>query len=105
MSPIRCTQNPTMGEEFRGAGTRSGWRRASRTPVLVVGSGPAGLESARALGARGYQVVLTEAGRELGGRVAREARLPGLAAWIRVLDYRQQAIDSMATSRSIARAR
>ncbi|HEX9065670.1 MAG TPA: hypothetical protein VF843_11220, partial [Streptosporangiaceae bacterium] len=47
------------------------------------------------LGVRGYQVVLTEAGRDLGGRVAQEARLPGLAAWIRVRDYRQQAIESM----------
>ncbi len=96
MSPIRCTQNPSMGEEFR-----RGWHperirpRASDARILVVGSGPAGLEAARALGARGYQVVLTEAGRDLGGRAARESRLPGLAAWIRVLDYRRQAIESM----------
>jgi dimethylamine/trimethylamine dehydrogenase len=34
--------------------------------------------------------VLAEAGRELGGRVLREARLPGLAAWIRVVDYRRR---------------
>jgi dimethylamine/trimethylamine dehydrogenase len=97
MSPIRCTQNPAMGEEFR-----RGWHperirpRSSDARILVVGAGPAGLEAARALGARGYRVVLTEAGRELGGRVARESRLPGLAAWRRVLDYRQQAIESMA---------
>jgi dimethylamine/trimethylamine dehydrogenase len=54
-----------------------------------VGAGPAGLEAAMSLGQRGYEVVLAEAEpRELGGRVALEARLPGLAAWIRVLDYR-----------------
>lgn len=41
------------------------------------------------LGQRGYEVVLAEAApRMLGGRVALEARLPGLAAWIRVVDYR-----------------
>lgn len=41
------------------------------------------------LGQRGYEVVLAEADpRALGGRVALEARLPGLAAWIRVVDYR-----------------
>ncbi len=96
MSPIRCTQNPSMGEEFR-----RGWHperirvRGSGARILVVGSGPAGLEAARALGLRGYDVVLTEAGRDLGGRVAREARLPGLASWARVLDYRQQAIDAL----------
>jgi len=33
-------------------------------------------------------VALAEAGREPGGRVAREARLPGLAEWARVRDYR-----------------
>jgi len=95
-SPIRCTQNPSMGEEFR-----RGWhperirRRGSDSRILVVGSGPAGLEAARALGVRGYDVVLAEATRDLGGRVARESKLPGLAAWVRVLDYRQQAIEAM----------
>ena len=89
MSPIRCTQNPTMGEEWR-----RGWHpefirpKESEKPVLIVGAGPAGLEAAQALGKRGYDVTLAEQSRELGGRVARECRLPGLAAWGRVRDYR-----------------
>ena len=96
MSPIRCTQNPTMGEEWR-----KGWHpeaipaKGSDDAVLVVGAGPAGLECARALGQRGYRVHLAEAGGELGGRVVREARLPGLAEWIRVRDYRVQQLDKM----------
>jgi dimethylamine/trimethylamine dehydrogenase len=61
----------------------------------VVGAGPAGLEATRALEVRGYDVTLMEASRDLGGRVAKEARLPGLAAWIRVLDYRAQALADM----------
>jgi dimethylamine/trimethylamine dehydrogenase len=95
--PIRCTQNPTMGEEWR-----RGWHperiapKRSDSAVLVVGAGPAGLECARALGQRGYQVHLAEAGTELGGRVAAESRLPGLAAWARVRDHRRQRIDAMA---------
>ena len=32
---------------------------------------------------------------ELVPMVARESRLPGLAAWIRVLDYRVQALSEM----------
>ena len=92
MSPIRCTQNPSMGEEYR-----RGWHperirvRGSQGRVLVVGAGPAGLEAARALGVRGYEVVLAEASRELGGRVTKESALPGLAAWGRVRDYREAA--------------
>jgi dimethylamine/trimethylamine dehydrogenase len=64
--------------------------------VLVVGAGPAGLEAARALGQRGYEVMLAEASRELGGRVALESRLPGLSEWARVRDYRVQQIQRMA---------
>jgi dimethylamine/trimethylamine dehydrogenase len=89
ITPIRCTQNPTMGEEWR-----KGWHperiapRRSERQVLVVGAGPAGLEAARALGQRGYVVQLAEAEAELGGRVTRESRLPGLAEWARVRDWR-----------------
>ena len=88
-NPIRCTQNPTMGEEWR-----RGWhpekiaKKRSDRSVLVVGAGPAGLEAAVALGKRGYDVALAEATRELGGRVLKESTLPGLAEWIRVVDYR-----------------
>ena len=97
MAPIRCTQNPTMGEEWR-----KGWHperirpKASDKPVLIVGAGPAGLEAAQALGKRGYDVTLAERGTTLGGRVARECRLPGLSAWGRVWDYREQQLHQLA---------
>ncbi|WP_416882556.1 FAD-dependent oxidoreductase [Marivita sp.] len=89
MSISRCTQNPTFMEEWR-----KGWHPERMNPkgrsenVLVVGAGPAGLEATRALAERGYDVALAEAGRVLGGRVARERLLPGLSAWGRVADYR-----------------
>jgi dimethylamine/trimethylamine dehydrogenase len=89
MSPIRCTQNPSMGEEWR-----RGWHperirpRASDAKVLVVGGGPAGLEAAHSLGKRGYEVILADRSGRLGGRVALEARLPGMASYVRVADYR-----------------
>jgi dimethylamine/trimethylamine dehydrogenase len=94
--PIRCTQNPTMGEEWR-----KGWHperiapKGSDARVLIVGAGPAGLEAARALGARGYEVVLADAARELGGRILREAALPGMSEYIRVRDYREQQLAAM----------
>jgi dimethylamine/trimethylamine dehydrogenase len=96
ITAIRCTQNPTMGEEWR-----KGWHpeiigaKQSNDRVLVVGAGPAGLEAARATGQRGYEVHLAEAGSELGGRVSKESKLPGLAAWARVRDYRVYQIGKM----------
>jgi dimethylamine/trimethylamine dehydrogenase len=87
--PIRCTQNPTMGEEWR-----RGWHpeviaaKKSEEEVMVIGAGPAGLECARALGQRGYPVALLEARTEVGGRVLRESALPGLNEWRRVIDWR-----------------
>ena len=95
--PMRCTQNPTAGEEWR-----RGWHpeliepKGSDDSVLVVGAGPAGLEAAQALGQRGYEVILAEAGTELGGRVTQESGLPGLAAWARVRDWRLGRIQEMA---------
>jgi dimethylamine/trimethylamine dehydrogenase len=97
MTNLRCTQNPTMGEEWR-----RGWHperiapKSSDHSVLVVGAGPAGLEAALSAARRGYEVHLAEAGTELGGRVVREAKLPGLAEWIRVRDWRVGQLSTMA---------
>ena len=96
-TPMRCTQNPTMGEEWR-----RGWHPEKMAPkgsgdsVLVIGAGPAGLEAARGLGQRGYHVALAEATTRLGGRVTWESSLPGLAAWARVRDWRVGRIREMA---------
>ena len=95
-TPIRCTQNPTMGEEWR-----KGWHpevippQGSDARILVVGAGPAGLEAAMSLGKRGYEVTVAEAKRELGGRVTLESALPGLAEWARVRDYRLNQIGKL----------
>ncbi len=94
--PIRCTQNPTMGEEWR-----KGWhperipKKGSESSILIVGGGPAGMEAAVALGRRGYAVTLAEARETLGGRVALESALPGLAEWARVHDWRLDQINRL----------
>ncbi len=96
MSLSRCTQNSSFMEEWR-----KGWHperiaaKASEKKVLVVGAGPAGLSAAHKAGLRGYEVALAEAGADLGGRVTREAKLPGLSAWARVRDYRAGQIAKM----------
>ncbi|MDE2304662.1 MAG: FAD-dependent oxidoreductase [Gammaproteobacteria bacterium] len=87
--PVRCTQNPTIGEEWR-----RGWHperfepAASDASVLIVGGGPAGLECAVTLARRGYRVTVADAAAEFGGRLRFETRLPGLATWGRVVDWR-----------------
>ena len=96
--PMRCTQNPTMGEEWR-----RGWHPERIEPcksddsVMIVGGGPAGLECALSLGKRGYRVILAEASKVLGGRVYRESKLPGLSEWRRVSDYRETMLEKMDT--------
>ncbi|SLN26175.1 Trimethylamine dehydrogenase [Falsiruegeria litorea R37] len=94
---MRCTQNPTMMEEWR-----RDWhpeivsRIGSPENALIVGSGPAGLEAALVLAKRGYDVAVAEAASDFGGRIRRESALPGLAEWIRVREHRLLQLRQMA---------
>ena len=87
--PIRCTQNPSIGEEWR-----RGWHpetikaKISDKSALVVGAGAAGLECTMQLARRGYDVILSEKSDTLGGRVVFESNIKGLSSWRRVSDYR-----------------
>jgi dimethylamine/trimethylamine dehydrogenase len=95
---IICTQNATTGEEYR-----RGWHPEKYSPsssrdesVLVVGAGPAGLECAIVLARQGIEHVhLVEAERQVGGHFHWVPRLPGLAEWIRVVDYRKVAAEKL----------
>lgn len=68
---VACVANPATGRDDQADVVV-----ATSTPrrVLVVGGGPAGLESARRLAATGHTVELWEAGTRLGGRLALAAR-------------------------------
>ncbi len=93
---VRCTQNPTAGEEWRRGWHPEVVRRDGHGQVLVVGGGPAGLEAALTLGRRGYDVALADRARSFGGRLRWETTLPGLNAWHRVVDYRLGQLRKMA---------
>ena len=94
--PLICTQNATSMEEYR-----RGWhpekfeKAAEPCSVLVVGAGPAGMECARVLGERGYDVHVREADEEIGGCIRYIQRFPGLAEWGRVTSYRQIQLDKL----------
>ena len=94
--PIRCTQNPTMGQEWN-----RNWHpevispKSSNREVLIVGAGPAGLECGLSLAKRGYGVTIAETAANPGGRVIREGELPGLGAWKRVVDHRIYQLNQM----------
>jgi dimethylamine/trimethylamine dehydrogenase len=94
---VRCTQNATIGEEWR-----KNWHpekfepKKSDDKVLVVGSGPAGLEAGLIAARRGYEVTIAEKSHQLGGRLNFEESLPGLRAWGRLKDYRLYALKQMA---------
>lgn len=94
MVPARivCTQNATIGEEYR-----RGWHPERFVPtkrpdlsVLIVGAGPAGLECGIVLARQGVEHVhVVDAERQVGGHFRWVPRLPGLAPWVRLIDYRK----------------
>ena len=70
---ISCLVNPSAGRECEWGGDRFEPAAVARR-VLVVGGGPAGLETARVAAERGHAVTLWERGPALGGQF----RLAGL---------------------------
>lgn len=82
---IRCIQNPVVSREERWGGELP--VAASSRRVLVVGGGPAGLESARVAAIRGHEVTLVERAMHLGGQVRRAARAPGRSELGQVVEW------------------
>lgn len=73
-SGFRCSVNPVAGRE-------SDWGSVVPAPhrkrVAVVGAGPAGMECARTLAARGHEVILWERKDRIGGHLLLAGRVPG----------------------------
>jgi NADPH-dependent 2,4-dienoyl-CoA reductase/sulfur reductase-like enzyme len=82
--PIGCVQNPIIGRE-REWGALVPAERAKH--VLIVGGGPAGMETARVAAERGHRVTLFERTNQLGGAIRLAASAPGWEAYRGVIDW------------------
>lgn len=87
----RCAVNPEVGRD----GT---WeiRPASKTRrVMVVGSGPAGMEAARIARLRGHEVSIWEREPQLGGKLDVASRAPSKTTVLRFRDYQARILGEL----------
>jgi len=82
-----CVHNPATGREATMPQIVKPTPDTKRNAV-VVGAGPAGLEAARVLSARGHAVKLFEAADKAGGQVRLSAQLPRRKEFIGIIDWR-----------------
>jgi len=82
-----CLHNPATGREAEGI-PHSISRAASKKKVVVVGSGPAGMEAARVAGERGHDVDVLEAADNPGGQVRLTAQSPRRREMMSIIDWR-----------------
>ena len=83
---ISCLVNPSAGREWEWGGDRFSPADKPRS-VLVVGGGPAGLESARVAAERGHRVMLAEAAPRLGGQFLLAGMQPRRAQILDLIDW------------------
>ncbi len=81
--PISCLSNPALGREHTFIFKPS----PRKQTVVVVGGGPGGMSSARALKLKGHHVVLFEKSDVLGGRLAIAAQSSYKKEIINLLKY------------------
>jgi dimethylamine/trimethylamine dehydrogenase len=96
--PIICTQNATLGEEFRRGWHPERFTKAANAEktVLVLGAGPAGMECAMVLGKRGMSAVhLVDERDAIGGSMREISAYPNLGEWGRVINYRHVQLEKL----------
>jgi NADPH-dependent 2,4-dienoyl-CoA reductase/sulfur reductase-like enzyme len=90
--PIGCVQNPVVGREREwGALTLA----AAPKRVVVVGGGPAGMETARVAAERGHRVTLFECTDRLGGAIRVACLAPGWEAYDGVVNWLERQIGKL----------
>jgi 2,4-dienoyl-CoA reductase-like NADH-dependent reductase (Old Yellow Enzyme family)/thioredoxin reductase len=82
MQPIRCAINPLAGREAEDNTLVPGSGNA-----VVIGAGPAGIEAALTLAAKGYDVTMYEKSGVIGGSINLADKAPGKFRMDILLDY------------------
>ena len=86
-----CTHNASTGRELEMPHVIS--RAPKQKKVVVVGTGPAGLEAARVSAERGHQVVVFEATNKAGGQVLLLSQNVRRREMLGIIDWRIQQCD------------
>jgi 2,4-dienoyl-CoA reductase (NADPH2) len=82
---MSCMLNPRVGKEWDEAYQIKPVERKKK--ILVVGGGPAGMESARVAALKGHKVTLCERGGKLGGQMRLASKTPMLDDWNDIIRY------------------
>ncbi|MBO9523114.1 MAG: FAD-dependent oxidoreductase [Nocardioidaceae bacterium] len=83
---VKCVYNPVTGRERFLRDVESTKAPTSKR-IVVVGGGPAGLETARVSALRGHRVTLFDERAELGGTVRLAARVEGRDGLVDAVDW------------------
>jgi 2,4-dienoyl-CoA reductase-like NADH-dependent reductase (Old Yellow Enzyme family) len=85
---IRCIHNPRVGHELELPEVVEAGPGGKR--VVVIGGGPAGLESARVAAVRGHRVTIMERANKVGGQARSASRTPGRGELSSLVEWLEQ---------------
>lgn len=91
---ISCLINPSAGREFEWGGDRFEKATVAKS-VLVVGTGPAGLEAARVAAERGHRVEIVEALPVIGGQFRLAGMQPRRAQILDLMDWYERQFNKL----------
>ncbi|WP_444685194.1 oxidoreductase [Alkalicoccus luteus] len=86
-----CLVNPEAGREL----DLPLHRAEAPKHIVVVGAGPAGLETARVAAERGHRVTIADSRTELGGQLNYSKRIPGKEEFYETLRYFRVQLDKL----------